>query len=157
MIVVVAWLIAVPGVFVILWVVSALIYLWAREALLFRRLKARRRIMEWKAVQDHLEAGEGTLIIQQTNKVGMRLWWTPDDFISSNPEAIREFEDLGLSYITGKSSHPFVPWCAANYLSLKTGKAFLARSERLEPPLGPVKGGFIRGRFPKAKVVYTLI
>jgi hypothetical protein len=157
MIVVVAWLIAVLGVLVILWIVSGLVYLWAHEALLLRSLKAPRRVMDWKNVRAHLEAGEGTFIIQQTNKVGVRFWWTPDDLIASAPQPIREFDDLGMGYITGRSTHPFVVWCASNYLSAKTGKAFLTRYEGRKLPPGPVQSNFFREDLPRARIVQTLL
>jgi len=157
MIIVVAWLIAVPGVLIILWIVSALIYLWAREVLLISSLKARRRIMEWKSVRDRLEVGEGTLIIQTTNKLGLRLWWTPDDLTSAIPQPILEFEDLGHGFITGKSTNPFVQWCGANYLSVKSGKAYLTQPEKQELEPWSLLRGDMHDRFPQAKIVYTLI
>ncbi len=157
MIVVVAWLIAVPGVLIILWVIFAIIYLRIREALLIRSLKARRRAMEWKAVQDRLKVGEGTLIIQTTNKIGLRMWWTPDDLISAIPRPILEFEGLGIGFISGKSTDPFIPWCAANYLSVKTGKAYLTQPEKQELDPWSLLRGEMHDRFPQAKIVYTLI
>jgi hypothetical protein len=152
-----ACLIAVFGSLFILWIVGAVLYLRLRDEVLFRRLKSRRRVLDWDAVEVHLNAGTGTLIIEHTNKMGVRFWWTSDDLIAAGPPPIRDWTELGHGYITGKSSNPFVLWCSVNYLSAKDGKAFLSRLKNMRLPPGPATSAFFQDRYPKARIVHTLL
>jgi hypothetical protein len=148
---------AIIGVAIILWVVVGLLYLRVRDEILLRQLKGRQRVLDWKEVEGHLNAGMGTLIVEQTNKTGIRFWWTKDDLISTAPSPILQVEDLGHDYLRGKSARPFVVWCFDNYLSVDSGKASLAPPENLRLPPGPVKTEFLHSVYPNAKIVHTVL
>ena len=152
-----ACLITIFGSAIILWVIGTLIYLRLNNEVLFRRLKSRHRVLDWKDVEAHLAEGPGTLIIEQRNQIGARFWWTPDDLVAIAPTPIRDLEGLGYDYIIGKSSNPFVAWCSANYLSIKTGKAFFTHLERSSFPPGPVESDFFLNLYPNAKIVQTVL
>jgi hypothetical protein len=144
-------------VFALPWAVVSILSIKFRESLLLRSLRARQRVMDWTDVETHLAAGEGTLIIEQANKVGARFWWTPDDLGATAPfPPPANLEDMEMAYITGRLSDPFFAWCRSHYLSIKTGKAFLTRFDQSKLPRGPVETSFFKNLHPKARIVQTL-
>jgi hypothetical protein len=152
-----ACLIAIFGSAFILFVVGAFLYIKLSKEVLLRRLKAQQRVVDWKEVEDHLIAGEGTLIIELTNQIGVRFWWTLDDLTTARPEPFLTWEQLGYAYITGKSANPFVSSCFDRYLSVKSGKAFFTRFDTTRLPPGPVESDFFLNLYPQARIVHTLL
>ena len=151
-------LLLVAAILSIPYAVVAVVYLQFRERRLLRQLEARRRALTWKELERHLVSGAGTLVIEQANKVGIRFWWTPDDLTAIAPfSPISNLDEMGMDYIRGKSSNPFVLWCYKNYLSTKEGKAFLCRSIGLKLPRGPLETDYLQNLYPKACIVQTVL
>ncbi len=76
-----------------------------------------------------------------------RIWWTPDDMKSLSPAKPRTLEDFDYD-LTNITSEPFTEWAVENYLSERTGKAWLVsvfKSEGLARRLSK--------RFPKVKMM----
>ncbi len=121
-----------------------------RFALLMRD---RGRFIPWKELEPHLLAGEGTLVVEQAQKDGVRVWWTQQDVALEAPtQAPAEQE---LDYLRMTEPHPFVSWCFSRYLSSDAGKAILTDPPYSYPP-GFVEEAFFKERFPKLRVVMTV-
>ena len=126
-----------------------------RERRLFRRLRDSHRTLPWCEVERHLQLGFGTLIIEQAQKQGHRLWWTPDDVSSVSPIPIPAFADI--DFVTFDPAAPFTLWCFERYLSTTSGSGFLTRSLGLPFPPGFIEPDFILARFPSARVIATIL
>lgn len=126
-----------------------------REHRLLRRLVRRGRAIGWCDVEQHLAAGQGTLIIEQAQKETVRFWWTTDDVISHSPVPIPAFDDLDFMRLSPPT--PFVAWCHAKYLAADAGTALLSRPKGLDYPAGFVSPEFFLARFPAARIVATIM
>jgi hypothetical protein len=145
----VAALLSVP------YVLGAIVYIAWRERQFFRHLRSQCRTLPWGEVEQHLRAGEGTLVIEQAQKQSHRLWWTPDDIPSLAPVPIPPFADVDFVFIA--PDEPFAAWCFQRYLSSATGSAFLTRSVGLVFPPGFIEPDFFTTRFPSARVIATTL
>ena len=148
------WL-SVVALLSILYAFIAVLFLDARERRLFRRLQAQQRTLPWHDVEQHLQAGSGTLIIEQAQKQRRRLWWTPDNVPSLSPVPIPAFDDLDFLFL--KPPQPFVTWCFERYLSSPAGSALLTRPTGLKFPNGFTSPEFFTTLFPSARVVATTL
>ena len=146
-------LLLVMGVFAIPYLIAASVCMAARERRLFRRLRATHRTLPWREVEQHLQTGSGTLIIEQAQKQSHRLWWTPDDVASSSPVPVPAFAEI--DFVVFDSAAPFTSWCFERYLSPSSGTALLTRSVGLQFPPGFIEPGFFIARFPLARVIAT--
>ena len=145
----VAAVLSIPYLFI------AGLFLATRERRLFQRLQSRQRTLPWSDVEQHLRAGEGTLIIEQAQKQSLRLWWTPDDVPSLSPVPIPAFDDLDLLCLD--PPQPFVMWCFERYFLSPGGSAFLTRPVGLKFPPGFTSPEFFMTLFPSARVVATVL
>ncbi len=143
----------IAAVLSIPYAIVARICMAVRERRLFRRLASQHRTLPWRAVEQSLRDGIGTLIIEQGNKQGHRLWWTPDDVAAESPFQPPAFDDLDL--IFAEPDQPFVGWCANRYLSPSTGAASLILGMDLRFPAGFISPDFFTAQFPSARVVAT--
>jgi hypothetical protein len=136
--------------------VGAIWYQKMRDRRLFYRLRNCNRTISWLDIEQHLEAGRGTLIIEQAQKQGVRLWWTSDDVLSVTPH--RPPSGSEIDYLClDPSPHPFIGWCFQRYLSPLSGSAYLTRLEGLKLPPGFVSPEFFMGIYPAARVVATVL
>ena len=111
------------------------------------------RFIPWKELEPHLQAGEGTLVVEQAQKDSVRVWWTQQDVVQQAPtQAPAEQE---LDYLRFTEPHPFVSWCFGRYLSPNNGEASLTDPPYSYPP-GFVEKAFFKERFPKLRVVMTV-
>jgi len=122
---------------------------------LFRRLTSAQRVLLWREVEQHLQAGSGTLIIETAQKQSHRLWWTPDDIAAVSPIRVPAFADI--DFVLFDPAAPFTRWCFERYLSLHGGTAFLTRSVGLTFPPGFVSPDYFTARFPAARVIATTL
>ena len=148
-------LLLVATVLAIPYAVVARIRIAARERRLFRGLCAHGRTLPWPEVAQHLRDGTGTLIVEQAQKQGLRLWWTPDDVSAESPYQPLPFAELNLFF--ADPAQPFVAWCFERYLSPATGTAFLTRPVGLSFPAGFVAPDFFTAQFPSSRVVATTL
>ena len=89
-----------------------------RERRFTKRMQSVGRYIDWQQVAD---SQDGTLIVEQAHKDGVRFWWTPNDLLQLSPhQPPAENEYMRLS-----SPHPFHRWCWKHYTSATTGSAML--------------------------------
>jgi hypothetical protein len=127
---------------------------WRSERRFARSMRDQGRFMTWKELEPLLRAGDGTLIVEQAQKDGVRVWWSRDDVLreaSMKPPA-----EADLDYMRSGKPHPFVAWCFARYLSRDAGGATLTRPPYSYPP-GFVEAAFFEERFPTLRVVMTVM
>ena len=148
-------LLLVAALLSIPYMLGAIIYIAWRERQFFRRLRSQGRTLPWREVEHHLRAGEGTLVIEQSQKQSHRLWWTPEDIPSLTPVSAPSFADIDFVLIA--PDEPFAAWCFQRYLSSATGSAFLTRSVGLSLPSGFIPPDFFTVRFPSARVIATTL
>ena len=148
-------LLLIAAVLSIPYAIVARIYIAARERRLFRRLCSHDRTLPWSEVEQHLRDGTGTLIVEQAQKQGLRLWWTPDDVAAETPFPPPPFDELNLFF--ADPQQPFVAWCFERYLSPSTGTASLTRPIGLRFPAGFVPPDFFTAQFPSSRVVATTL
>ena len=138
---------------------------WQRERRFVQLLKSRGRFMLWKELKPRLQAGEGTLIVEESVLHGMRIWWTTDDVMQFGP--VQECDAVELYYDSDAEPPLFVAWCFEQYLHPDTGKAVLTKPHYVNPslgffglndayPPGFVDKSFFAERFPKMRVVMTV-
>jgi hypothetical protein len=124
-----------------------------REDRYRRRLHEAGRWRAWEEVEARLLAGEGTLLIEQGQKMPGHFWWTPEDVPGAAPvppPAEKELDVFGL-----RPPHPFVAWCHDRYLEPTRGTAVLTEPPFALPP-GLFFAEFFRQRYPQACVVDTV-
>ncbi len=129
---------------------------WWKEMRFARQMRAQRRFIDWGELKPRLLAGQGTLIVEQAHKKGVRVWWTPDDVPAAMPTHMPYKEpgsaDYGTSWSTPSS---FVFWCHDRYLQAATGMGKLTNPPYSYPP-GFVEAKFFEAKFPFLKVVMTV-
>lgn len=130
-----------------------LLALWWRERRFARLMRDRGRFIPWRELEPHLQAGEGTLVVEQAQKDGVRVWWTQEDVAQEAPTQPPPEQDL--DYLRFAEPHPFVSWCFGRFLSPESGKGLLTDPPYSYPP-GFVEESFFRGKFPKLRVVMTV-
>jgi hypothetical protein len=146
----------VLGIFAIPCGLLTVFHVWHRDKKLLRQLQIHGRVLPWGEVEKHLNAGEGTLVVEQANVIGVHFWWTPDDVIATTPVPIPNMENIGTDFHRGKSSDPFVLWCFQNYLSVDNGKAFLTLPKGLDLS-GIIENEYLLSLYPKANIVRTVL
>ena len=148
-------LLRIAAIFSIPYVVILGIVIRARERNLRKRLTRLGRVRDWVSIRPQLEAGSGTLIVEQANKEERRIWWTEESVAHSWQSEIPSFE---VEYITHNRSHPMVAWIVERYLEGRNKTAFLVLDspQRFWPPFGMVSDEF-KALFPKARVVFTIL
>src|SRR4051794_21512681 len=62
-----------------------LLAFWWRERRFARLMRDRGRFIPWQELKPHLQAGEGTLVVEQAQKDGVRVWWTQEDVAQEAP------------------------------------------------------------------------
>jgi hypothetical protein len=119
------------------------------------------RFVEWNELEQKLLSGEGTLVVEQAQKQGCRVWWTPEDVAGLSPVAPPSEEEL--DYLKFTPAHPFVLWCFQQYLQPESGRAILTNPPYSYPPEfidsyppGFMEADFFRSRFPHVNVVMTV-
>jgi hypothetical protein len=127
--------------------------LWLRERRFARLMKQSGRFIAWNDLEPRLKAGTGTLVVEQAQKDGIRVWWTPDDVAREAPQNAPAEKDL--NYHRRGDPHPFVAWCFGRYLSPETGAASLTNPRYSYPP-GFAERIFFADRYPKLQIVMTV-
>jgi hypothetical protein len=117
------------------------------------RMRRQGRFIHWGALEPRLQVGEGTLIVEQAQKAGIRVWWVQDDVLGIAPIQPPLEEDLQYFRLT--EPHPFVSWCFERYLNPDSGQATLTDPPYWYPP-GFVAAAFFKARFPALSVVMTV-
>lgn len=130
-------------------IVVLIIYQFIRDKLFAKRMRRLGRFVAWRELEPRLQSGEGTLVIEQAQKDGIRVWWTPDDVIQESPVA--PVPERELDYLRIESPHPFVAWCFERYLHPQTGHALLTRPPYWYP------AGFVRRRFFTKKFTGVMV
>ena len=120
-----------------------------------RRMAGRGRFSAWADLVPVLEAGQGTLIIEQANKCPVRVWWTPDDVLALAPCPPPAAEELDISGCRSAEPHEFVAWCHRRYLDEDAGSARLTHPALALPP-GLFFARFFEGRFPQITAIDTV-
>lgn len=125
----------------------------AGEARFARRMKDRGRFKDWEELRPALEAGEGTLIVEQGHKLPVRVWWTADDVLASAP--CPPPNDVELQRLLGMMKpDAFVSWCHKRYLDDDNGAGLLTIPAGLPDELVFAAG--IRERFPGMTTIDTV-
>jgi hypothetical protein len=124
-----------------------------RERRFAQRMREQGRFIAWQELEPRLQAGDGTLVIEQAQKNGIRVWWTQDEVARQAPTQPPAQQDL--DYLRFAEPHPFVSWCFARYLCRDSGKASLTDPPYSYPP-GFIDAAFFKDRFPKLSVVMTV-
>ncbi len=127
--------------------------MWRRERQFGRLIRDRGRFIPWMELEAHLRAGEGTLVVEQAQKDGVRVWWTQEDVVQKAPTQPPAEQDL--DYLRFTVPHPFVSWCFERFLSPESGNALLTAPPYSYPP-GFVEEAFFRDKFPKLRIVMTV-
>ncbi|MEM7143846.1 MAG: hypothetical protein AAF591_01845 [Verrucomicrobiota bacterium] len=140
--------------------VVALYYLVVGVMILAHKVAEGRFIVEMKAqgrfkLWGEIEGAQpsGTVIIEQAQKAGCRVWWTPDVVSETSPHPVPDEEDL--DYLRFRDPVPFVEWCAREYTSALSGKGFLTEVPFLLPP-GFLTSDYLRSRTSITKVIATV-
>jgi hypothetical protein len=124
-----------------------------REHRFARRMRELGRFISWEELEPRLRSGDGTLVIEQAQKDGVRVWWTEDDIVQQAPVELPAEQEL--DYLRFGTPHPFVTWCFSRYLDSDTGQALLTEPPFSYPP-GFVEAAFFIGKYPKARVVMSV-
>ena len=127
--------------------------LWWRERRFIRLMRAKGRFIPWKDLEARLKAGEGTLVVEQAQKLRVRVWWTQEDVPTEAPTQPPVEQEL--DYLRIMEPHPFVFWCSRRFLSPESGMGLLT-APPYSSPRGFVEGEFFRAKFPNLRVVMTV-
>ena len=151
-------LLILPGclaaiVFAPVWIPIAVAVQAHRERKFRREMERVGRFVEWNDLLPKLEAGEGTLIVEQAQKDGVRIWWTSREVGASSTVAPPAEEEL--DYLRLSEPHQFVAWCKATFLDRDSGSALLTNPPYRYPP-GFVEASFFREKFPRLQIVMTV-
>ena len=122
-----------------------------RERKFAAAMKDHGRFRAWDEIQKMPD--EGTVIIEQAQKDGCRVWWTPDDVAQTTPHPILSEDDL--DYLRVAEPLPFVRWCAEVYTSSDSGRALLTEFP-FPIPSGFLTADFLRSKAPIANVIATV-
>jgi hypothetical protein len=124
-----------------------------QEARFRRQMQERGRRQQWPLIEPRLVAGEGALIIEQAQKMPVRLWWTADNVLQLAPKQPPEPEHLDV--LLQFAPHPFVRWCHDRYTDPQAGTAIL-----IEPPFRLPPGlwfaSFFKERYPRLVAIDTV-
>jgi hypothetical protein len=118
-----------------------------------RRMSQHDRFISWENLESRLQAREGTLIVEQAHKAGVRVWWAGEDVLQAAPMQPPLEEEL--DYLRFKEPHPFVAWCFERYLHPESGRASLTDPPFSFPP-GFVRAAFFKDKFPGLRVLVTV-
>jgi hypothetical protein len=121
------------------------------------RMRRENRFFAWDLLKDELLLGKGTLIMEVNpfSFAPLRLWWTGDKLLELAPVPPPSYccpsVDPPDDFDTGIGVHPFVTWCANEYLDAERGRAQLTdfelkRTEEWAPAC-------LQESFPKVAVV----
>lgn len=122
-----------------------------REQKFAATMRDRGRFRDWSEIER--TPAEGTLIIEQAQKDGCRVWWTSDDVVRIAPHSIPDEEEL--DYLRMEEPGPFVRWCSEQYTSANCGRASLTEPPFPFPP-GFLTIDFLRSKIPTANVIATV-
>lgn len=125
----------------------------ADERRFIRRMKDRGRFKGWEELRPVLEAGEGTLIIEQGHKLPARVWWTAEDVLLSAPCPPPHEDELQRIFFDLRKSHAFVSWCQGRYLDEDDGIGLLTFPTGL--PDGLIFAPHFREQFPGLTTIDT--
>lgn len=145
-------LLALAGLSILALPFLLLAHCW-RERRFARLMRDRGRFIPWQQLEPHLQAGDGTLLIEQAQKDGIRVWWTHENVVQAAPTQPPPEQDL--DYLRFIEPHPFVSWCFGRFLAPESGNALLT-DPPYAYPAGFVEAVFFRNRFPKVQVVMTV-
>lgn len=137
-----------------IWVPYMVLAQTRRERCFRQRMRAMRRFIEWADLLPSLKRGDGTLIIEQAQKDGVRIWWTDQSLLASAnvPQRPSEAE---LDYLRLREPHPFVTWCHERFTAGEKAVGLLTHPPYRYPP-GFVEASFFRARFPRLAVIMTV-
>lgn len=122
-----------------------------------KQLKNSDRLVPWANMYQHIKANpNGTLIVEQAQKDGILVWWTPDAVLNLGPCDPPTEEELDTLYLRLSTPHPFVLWCYREYTSPSSGRGFLT-DPPFRYPNGFVDAAFFRERFPGNTVVMSVL
>jgi hypothetical protein len=93
---------------------------WRGEKREIQKMKEVGRFIEWTELMDLSGNGKnGTLIFEQAQKAGLRLWWTSDDVIALSPYSLPDEDEIDYLCII---PCPFMTWIRSKYTGAE-GKA----------------------------------
>lgn len=121
------------------------------------RMRRENRFFAWDVLKDELLLGKGTLIMEVNpfSLAPLRLWWTGDKLLELAPVAPPSYcypsVDPPDDCDTGIEVHPFVTWCANEYLDAERGRAQLTDFELKRTEGWPP--ACLQESFPKVAVV----
>lgn len=118
-----------------------------------KRMRARGRFVDWADLVPRLRQGDGTLIVEQAQKIGCRVWWTDLEVLSR--AEVPPPPEKELDYLRQDAPHPFVSWCHKAFIAADRGAASLTLPPYRYPP-GFVEASFFREKFPALAVVMTV-
>jgi hypothetical protein len=120
-----------------------------------RKMDAQDRFLSWDDLLPALNDGSGTLIIEQANKLPVRVWWTPDDVLAIAPCPPPDDDQLQCGAVSPpKTPHPFVSWCHQRYMHEHTGTALLTLPSLELPP--SLFASFFQEHFPRLSAIDTV-
>jgi len=126
---------------------------WWLERRFLKSLCSQRRFVPWTELEPRLIAGEGTLLVEQAQKMDVRVWWVQEDVLRVAPMPPAAPNELDYNSI--KETPAFVYWCFKEYINFDTGKASLTVPP-FKYPRGFVEQRFFNDRFPRLSVVMTV-
>ena len=132
----------------------ALICQSVAEYRLRKKMTAAGRFTPWICLLDKLTAGHGTLIVEQAQKRGHRIGWTPDSVRSTSPPDLAISPSWGC--VEAGTAAPFVSWCFNQYCSPTTGRGILTQCP-ISFPAGFIEYDWLIARFPGLDVVVTVM
>jgi hypothetical protein len=125
------------------------------EMRFYRRMRERRRFIEWADLTPALRTGSGTLIIEQGHKRPVRVWWTPDEVLSLAPCPPPSPDELRKLALGAGASHEFVAWCHRRYTSEDPGSA-MSTLPSSEPPAELFSAPLLKDQFPRISAIDTV-
>lgn len=114
---------------------------WRLEKKIRSRLVAVGRTIEWAAVETHLNAGTGTLIVEHCSYAGpIREWWTEDDLLAGSPVPLPTSLDSPPDDGQMQQYLEHAKFCAKRYVDTDEGIA--KRTDAPGFPDDPLDNGF---------------
>jgi hypothetical protein len=141
------------GILAIPFAIVMVIFQWFRDRRFARKMRELGRFISWEELEPRLQSGDGTLVIEQAQKAGVRVWWTGADIAQQAP--VQPPPEEELDYLRFGTPHPFVTWCFSRYLDSVSGQALLTEPPFSYPP-GFVDAAFFIEKYPKARVVMSV-
>lgn len=124
------------------------------ERRLRSRLAAESRFVEWADIEASFRSGEGTLIVEHRSPKGpTREWWTSDDLVASAPDPLPVSHLSPLVAGQVERLQDYAASCAARYVNVDTGTAYLTQ---VQVPWDRLNCRKLAEKYPAARIV-TLV